>query len=207
MDIMMSEHGINRIILASKSISRKTILYNAGLRFDVIPSEIDERAVEEPLLRTGFSPEDIALVLAEAKAETVSMTSPDSYTIGADQILEFEGERITKPDTMKSARRLLLRMRGKTHHLHSAVAVARRGEVLWTNAGTAHLTMREYSPEFVGRYLAQVGEEALTSVGAYRIEGLGIHLFEKIGGDYFTILGIPLLPLLKYLREHSVIDL
>lgn len=121
-------------------------------------------------------------------------------------MLEFEGRRLTKPADMEAARRQLLAMSGKRHELHSAVTLARDGETLWTHVGTVRLTMRDFGPEFVGRYLAKAGEDILSSVGAYQLEGPGIQLFERIEGDYFTVLGLPLLPLLEKLRERGAIE-
>lgn len=194
------------IILASRSPSRQAILSNAGISFTVHVSNIDERAVEAPLLEAGFPADDIALLLAEAKAEKVSAEFPGAYVIGADQVLAFEDDRLVKPETMEDARRQLLRLRGRTHSLHSAVVVAHDGETRWHEISTAHMTMRNFGPEFVGRYLARAGEDVLTSVGAYRLEGLGVQLFDEIDGDYFTILGLPLLPLLSYLRAEGIVE-
>lgn len=197
---------MTELVLASGSRIRAELLRNAGLTFDVDPARVDERAIEAPLLESDFSPEDIAQVLAEAKAQEVSERRPGALVIGADQVLDFEGERLTKPADMEAARRQLLAMSGKTHALHSAAAIARDGQTLWRNVGTVRLTMRPFGPEFVGRYLAGVGEVALTSVGAYQLEGPGIQLFSAIDGDYFTVLGLPLLPLLGELRVLGAID-
>lgn len=194
------------LVLASGSRIRAELLKNAGLEIDVDPASVDERAVEEPLLEAGFSPEDIASVLAEAKANDVSERRPDDLVIGADQILAFEGERRTKPDDMEAARRQLLQFSGKTHELLSAVVISRNGEAIWRHVSTARLTMRDLSPEYVGLYLAAAGDDVLSSVGAYQLENIGIQLFEKIEGDYFTILGLPMLPLLGQLRALGVIE-
>ncbi|MBO6758106.1 MAG: Maf-like protein [Roseibium sp.] len=194
------------LILASGSRIRAELLKNAGLEFEVEPSEIDERAVEAPLLEAGFSPDDLASVLAEAKAQDVSSRRPEKLVIAADQILAFDGARHTKPEDMAAARRQLLKFAGKTHELWSAVVLARGGETLWRHISVARLTMRAFSPAFVGHYLADVGEAALSSVGAYQLEGRGIQLFERIEGDYFTILGLPLLPLLDELRKQGVLE-
>ncbi|MCA1242770.1 Maf-like protein [Stappia stellulata] len=197
---------MTEIILASASRIRGELLRNAGLNIIVDPADVDERAIEEPLLKSGFPPADIAEVLAEAKAQAVSERHPGALVIGADQVLEFEGNRLTKPDDMEAARRQLLAMSGKTHALHSAVTLARDGETLWRHVATVRLKMRDFGPAFVGRYLAQVGEVALTSVGAYQLEGPGVQLFETIDGDYFSVLGLPLLPLLARLREQGAIE-
>jgi septum formation protein len=136
----------------------------------------------------------------------VSDLASGAYVIGADQVLVLEGRILSKPDSMEAARWQLLDLRGKSHTLHTAVAVATMGETIWSETEIATLTMRKLSPEFIGRYLAAAGEEALSSVGAYQIESLGIQLFEKIDGDYFSILGLPLLPLLDTLRREGVIE-
>jgi septum formation protein len=194
------------LVLASGSRIRAELLTNAGLSFAVDPAQVDERAAEAPLLASGSSAEDIASVLAEVKAQDVSARHPGALVIGADQVLEFDGERLVKPEDMEAARRQLLAMSGRTHALHSAAAVVRDGETLWTHVGTVRLKMRKFGPEFVGRYLARVGETALTSVGAYQLEGPGIQLFEAIDGDYFTVLGLPLLPVLNELRRLGAIE-
>ncbi|WP_417767050.1 Maf-like protein [Stappia sp.] len=194
------------LVLASGSRIRAELLRNAGLTFRVDPAGVDERAIEAPLLESGFSPEDIAQVLAEAKAQETSLRNPGALVVGADQVLEFGGARLTKPDDMEAARRQLLAMSGKTHALHSAAAIARDGETIWRAVGTVRMKMRAFGPEFVGRYLAAVGDDALASVGAYQLEGRGVQLFEAIDGDYFTVLGLPLLPLLDELRHQGVLE-
>ncbi|WP_395173710.1 Maf-like protein [Roseibium alexandrii] len=194
------------LVLASGSKIRAELMRNAGLTIDVDPANVDERAVEAPLLKAGFPPEDLASVLAEAKANDVSARRSGELVIGADQILAFEGERRTKPDDMEAARRQLLAFSGKTHELLSAVVISKDGEAIWRHVSTARLTMRTLSPAFVGHYLAEAGDDVLSSVGAYQLEGLGLQLFEKIDGDYFTILGLPMLPLLAQLRELGVIE-
>lgn len=197
---------MHSVILASTSKIRATLLANAGIEFDAIGADVDERAVEEPLIKANFLPEDIASVLAEAKALDVSQKYPGAYVVGADQILSFRGRRWTKPETMDEARANLLEFRGESHELHAAVVCARDGETVWRHVSTARLTMRDFSPTFLGRYLASAGEAVLTSVGAYQLEGEGVQLFERIEGDYFTILGLPLLPLLAFFRQEGVID-
>lgn len=196
----------DRIVLASSSPFRADILKNAGLAFEVKPAELDERAAEAPLAETGASPQDVAQVLAEAKATEVSERAGDAWVVGADQTLSLGDEIFHKPDDMEGARRHLLALSGKTHQLNSAVVLARGGEVVWRHVATASLTMRTLDPAFIGRHLAAVGEKALSSVGAYQIEGPGIQLFERIEGDYFTIVGLPLLPLLAELRSRGAID-
>jgi septum formation protein len=192
------------LVLASASRTRQLLLERTGVEFTAVPSPLDERAAERPLLEAGATPEDIAVALAMAKAVAVSEERPGDLVIGADQVLEFAGERLTKPADMEAARRMLLRLSGKTHVLHSAVAAAREGAVTWHHAEPARLAMRRLDPAQIGRYLAAVGDAALTSVGAYQIEGRGIQLFEQIEGDYFAILGLPLLPLLAFLRSENL---
>jgi septum formation protein len=195
-----------RIILASGSPFRKTLLENAGIDFEAIPASIDERAVEAPLEGSGASPEDVAVVLAEAKALDVSARNHGAIVIGSDQTLSLGDTVFHKPADMEAARRHLLKLSGKTHHLNSAVVLARNGETLWRHVAVARLTMRTLTPGLIGRYLSRVGDKALSSVGAYQIEAEGIQLFDEIEGDYFTIVGLPLLPLLAALRDQGAID-
>jgi len=195
-----------KLILASGSSARRLLLENAGLSFEVVQPGLDERTAEQPLLDAGAAVEDIALTLAMAKAAMVSEAHPGDLVIGADQMLELDGERLTKPVDMEAARRQLLKLSGKVHVLHSAVACARNAEIVWQHSEPAHMTMRRLTPEFVGRYLAAVGPPALSSVGAYQLEGRGVQLFERIEGDFFAILGLPLLPLLAFLRREGVVE-
>lgn len=195
-----------KIVLASGSPFRKALLTNAGVAVDAVPASVDERALEAPLQDTGVSPEDVALILAEAKAVDVNERKPGAFVLGCDQTLSLGDEVFHKPTDMEGARRTLLALSGKTHQLNSAVVLVRDGAVLWRHVGIANLTMRKLDPAFIGRHLASVGEQALGSVGAYQIEGEGIQLFDKIEGDYFTIVGLPLLPLLAELRKLGAID-
>ncbi|NGN43804.1 Maf-like protein [Mesorhizobium sp. CGMCC 1.15528] len=195
-----------KIILASASPFRKALLANAGIEFTAIPADVDERALEAPLEGTGATPEDVASILAEAKAINVSESRPGALVIGCDQTLSLGDRVFHKPRDKEDARRHLLDLSGKTHQLNSAVVLVRDGETLWRDVSIARLTMRKLDPAFIGRHLASVGDKALASVGAYQIEGEGIQLFEKIDGDYFTIVGLPLLPLLAKLRELGAID-
>jgi septum formation protein len=195
-----------RIVLASGSRFRKAMLEAAGVDIDVVPADIDERAVEMPLEGTGASPEDVAQVLAEAKAFDVSERKPGRLVLGCDQTLSLGDELFHKPKDMEDARRHLLKLSGRTHQLNSAAVLARNGQALWRDVGIARLTMRKLEPAFIGRHLARVGPMALNSVGAYQIEGEGIQLFEKIEGDHFTIVGLPLLAVLKELRAMGAID-
>lgn len=195
------------LILASSSKSRARMLEAAGLAFIAEPPGLDEATMRQAISgEKSLDPHDVAEVLARAKAEAVSDLAPQAYVIGADQILALGKIVISKPDSMEAARRQLLDLSGKTHTLHTAVAVATSGETLWAETTVATLTMRKLSPELIGRYLAAAGEEVLGSVGAYQLESLGVQLFEKIDGDYFSILGLPLIPLLDTLRREGVIE-
>jgi len=193
-------------VLASGSPHRRALLENAGLEFAVDSARIDERAAEAPLAASGATPEDVAQVLATGKAMDVSERHPGRLVLGCDQTLSLGDEIFHKPADMEQARRHLLKLSGKTHQLNSAAVLVRDGEEMWSHVGIARLTMRPLEPAFVGRHLARVGQAALTSVGAYQIEGEGIQLFEKIDGDYFTIVGLPMLPLLAKLRDLGAID-
>ncbi|RWN64056.1 Maf-like protein [Mesorhizobium sp.] len=195
-----------KIILASGSPFRKALLVHAGVAVEAVLAAVDERALEAPLQGSGISPEDVALVLAEAKAAEVSERKPGALVLGCDQTLSLGDEVFHKPADMEAARRHLLALSGRTHQLNSAVVLARDGAVLWRHVGVASLTMRKLDPAFIGRHLARVGAKALSSVGAYQIEGEGIQLFERVEGDYFTIVGLPLLPVLAKLREFGAID-
>jgi septum formation protein len=193
---------MDRLILASKSPTRVGLLENAAIAFEAIPARIDERDVEAPLIAAGRTASDIALALAEAKARDVAARSAGARVIGADQTLDVEGARWNKPATIDAARAQLRSLAGRTHHLNAAVVVVEDDAVRWRHVETAALTMRALTDAEIAAYLATVGEAALGSVGAYQIEGPGIQLFDRIEGDYFAILGLPLLPLLKWLREH-----
>lgn len=196
----------DEIILASASPFRREMLERAGLAFRAEAAAIDERVAEEPVIRAGAAPEDVALVLAEAKALDVSTRHPGCWIIGTDQTLSLGDEILHKPADMDEARRRLLALSGRTHNLNSAVVLAHDGETVWRHVSIARMTMRELKPGFIGRHLARTGEAVLASVGAYQIEGEGIQLFESIEGDLFTIVGLPLLPLLAELRNRGLID-
>lgn len=194
------------LVLASASPFRRTLLENAGLTFDARAAEVDERALERPLEQSGASPVDVALALAEAKAQDVARHFPGAIVIGSDQTMSLGPRVYHKPKDMAEAADHLLSLSGETHSLNSAIVLVRAGEVLWRHVSTAHMTVRPLTRDFVGRHLKRVGAKALASVGAYQLEGEGIQLFEKIEGDYFTILGLPMLPLLSKLRELGSID-
>ncbi|ODN72130.1 Maf-like protein [Methylobrevis pamukkalensis] len=197
---------MTRLILASGSATRASLLTQAGLIFERRAPDVDERTIEATLEGTGAGPDDVAQVLADVKASEVSRLHPEALVIGADQTLSLDGVRFHKPADLAAARQQLLDLSGRIHTLSSAVACARGGEVVWRHVSQAHLTMRPFGPAFVRHYLSIVGERALTSVGAYQLEGMGIQLFEEIDGDYFTILGLPLLPLLGRLREEGILE-
>jgi septum formation protein len=195
------------LILASASKSRARILEAAGLAFIVEPPGLDETAMRQAVSGEGtLDPRDVAEVLARAKAEAVSDLAPQAYVIAGDQILALGKTMLSKPDSMEAARRQLLDLSGKTHTLHIAVALATNGDTVWAETTVATLTMRKLSPQYIGRYLAAAGDEVLSSVGAYQLESLGVQLFDKIDGDYFSILGLPLIPLLDTLRREGVIE-
>ncbi len=193
------------LILASGSSARSAVLSAAGVTFTVRPTDIDERAVEIPLIAGGASPGDIAIALAEEKSLAVSRSAPGAIVVGADQTLDLDGERWHKPADLAEARRQIARLAGHTHRLTSGVAAARDGRILWRHVATAQMTMRRLTDTDIDAYLAEAGARAAGSVGAYQIEGPGIRLFETIDGDYFTILGLPLLPLLAFLRSEGEI--
>jgi septum formation protein len=200
------QSGRPPLILASSSKVRARLLEAAGLAFIVEGPGLDEHAMRQAISAGSLSPQDVAEVLARAKAEAVSELARNAFVVGADQVLALGDRIFTKPDSMEAARGELLDLSGKSHILHSAVALATKGETVWAYAESSTLTMRKLTPQFIGRCLAAAGEEVLSSVGAYQIEGLGIQLFEKIDGDYFSILGLPLLPLLDALRREGAIE-
>lgn len=187
------------LILASQSSARKALLAGAGLRFETSPAQIDERALETEVLGKGGDAADVARRLAEAKALAVSRPG---IVIGADQVLAIEGELLHKPDDLGAAATQLDRLAGRTHFLYAGVALANDGQLLWSSTETASLTMRRFDAVERDLVLGLEGSDVLGSVGAYRLEGPSIRLFERIEGDYFTILGLPLLPLLAALRQH-----
>ena len=198
---------INReIILASSSSSRKLMLDGAGIKYQALSPDVDEGAILESLEGSDLTPSDMAEVLARAKAETVSAGQTGACVIGGDQILSFEDRIFTKPENFEDARDALLALKGKTHTLHSAVVVAMGGETRWAHVETAHMTMRDFSPAFLGTYLGSVGDDICRSVGAYELEGLGVHLFEKIIGDHFVVRGMPLIALINYLYKDGVLS-
>lgn len=197
---------MTRIILASGSPHRLEILTNAGVQVDVEKANIDERSIEAPIIEAGLGSADVAEILAVSKANDVSARNVDAYVIGCDQTLSLEGELLHKPKDMEEARRRLLALSGKVHELNSAVAIIRNGETVWSYVETCSIEFRDLDPGFIGRHLAQAGDKVLSSVGAYQIEGMGVQLFKKIEGDFFSIMGLPILPLLEKLRELELVD-
>jgi septum formation protein len=193
------------LILASQSQVRQTLLANAGLSFEAKPAAIDERAIQKNsgLVAAG----EIAAHLAREKARFVSLQSPGRYVIGADQTLECDGRLFNKPAGRAGAIEHLHALAGRTHVLHAAIAVARDGKPLFEDVSIARLTMRELSDGAIEAYLDAAGDAVTASVGAYQLEGLGVHLFSRIEGDHFTILGLPLLPLLAFLRSQRLLSL
>jgi septum formation protein len=195
--------GQQRLILASQSRARKMLLENAGLDFEALPADIDERAVQRD---SGLSaPGDIAAFLAREKALFVSGQRPAQYVIGADQTLALGPRMFSKPAGRAQAAEQLALLAGQTHELHSAVSVARDGRLLFADVSVARMTMRPLAGAEIEAYLDQAGAAVTTSVGAYQLEGLGVHLFERIEGDHFTILGLPLLSLLAFLRGEKLL--
>lgn len=187
------------LVLASRSVARKSLLEAAGIPVEVRAVDIDERAIEA---RAGdLGPSQVANLLAESKARMATAGWPGRIVLGADQTLALDTRRFNKPDDRASAREQLRALAGHSHELHSAVVAASDQGVLFACVQSARLTMRTMSDQFIESYLDAIGSQALTSVGSYQLEGLGIHLFEQIEGDHFTILGLPLLPLLTFLRR------
>ncbi|MEW9617312.1 Maf-like protein [Shinella sp. S4-D37] len=194
------------LILASQSPFRRMLMEDAGLAFETEAAAIDERAVEAALAVHDPTPEAIAAALAVEKALDVARRRPGALVIGSDQTLSLDGRVFHKPADMAEARTHLQAMSGRTHSLNCGIALVRDGETVWRHVSVAHLTMRPLSHAFLDRHLARVGTRVLASVGAYQLEGEGVQLFERIDGDYFTILGLPLLPLLAKLRDLGAID-
>lgn len=192
------------LVLASKSPARAGLLRAAGLTIVTAEAAIDERSVETAL-GSDIDGEDVALILAQAKAADVAPRFPDTRVIGADQTLTCEGRIIHKAEDDQDLRKKLLWLSARTHTLSAAVVVVQNGETVWQHTAQAHMTMRKLSPEFIGRYVAQTRSDSLHSVGGYQLEGPGSQLFDSIDGDYFTILGLPLLPLLAWLRSENVL--
>jgi septum formation protein len=195
--------GQERLILASQSQARQTLLANAGIEFEAVAAEIDERAVQQASGRT--SPSEIAGLLAREKARSVSMRRPGQFVVGADQTLALGQDLFTKPASRIQAAEQLRILSGRSHELHSAVAVARDGAISFEAVEIAVMTMRRLSGSEIEAYLDKAGAAVTSSVGAYQLERIGVHLFERVEGDHFTILGLPLLQLLAFLRAEGML--
>lgn len=195
--------GKSPLVLASQSSARKMLLANAGLEFETVTADIDERGIQGT---SGLSnPREIGLLLAREKARAVSVDRPGSCVIGADQTLALGMRLFNKPAGRAQALAQLRDLAGRSHELNSAVAVARDGRIVFEDVSVARMTMRQMSEAELSAYLDAAGDAVTTSVGAYQLESLGIHLFERIEGDHFTILGLPLLPLLAFLRSERLV--
>jgi septum formation protein len=191
------------LVLASKSASRQAVLAGAGIPLETVPADIDERALESEVgLR---EPSEVAALLAHAKAAAVAAARPGRLVLGADQTLSLGSRVFAKPADRAAAREQLMLLRGATHALHSAITVVRDSTVLLEHCDVARLHMRAFSDAFLDDYLDAAGDAVVASVGAYQVERLGIQLFERIDGDHFTILGLPLLPLLEFLRQQGAL--
>jgi septum formation protein len=195
-----------KLILASNSSSRKLLMQGAGLQFESTGADIDERGIEARLAASYAKPPEIAVELAKAKALWVSERNPEAYVIGSDQVLSLGDRLFHKPLSMGEAADHIRAMSGETHHLNCGAAIAFRGVIIWSDVSIAGMTMRNISPAFLQTYIDLSGDSILQCVGAYQFEGPGIQLFEKIEGDYFTILGLPMLKLLAGLRQLELID-
>ncbi|WP_456152001.1 Maf family protein [Azospirillum argentinense] len=197
--------AVPTVVLASGSRTRAEMLERAGVRVTLVPAAVDEEEIKLAARAEGAPVEDVAEALAELKAQRVTRKHPGALVIGADQMLECEGRWFDKPADRDAARVQLQDLRGKMHRLVSCAVVIRDGERLWHHVDRARLTMRPFSDAFLDSYLNAAGDDVLGSVGAYHLEGLGAQLFHRVDGDFFTILGLPLLPLLGFLRVHGVI--
>ncbi|WP_394707793.1 Maf family protein [Roseovarius pacificus] len=190
---------MRQIILASGSDIRATLLRNAGVVFDVVPARVDEEALRDAMLAEDAGARDIADALAEMKAQKISAKHPEALVIGCDQVLNLQGQLLTKPDSPEMARTQLLAMRGKRHELLSAAVICENGKAIWRHVGVVRLLMRQFSDAYLDDYIARNWDSIRHSVGAYKLEEEGVRLFSQVQGDYFTVLGLPLLELLSYL--------
>ena len=194
---------MSRLILASASPIRAELLKRAGVDLVVEPAQVDEATIRESLKAEGASVEDVADALAETKASQIGRRRPDDLVVGCDQMLDLEGDWLEKPGTLENAKAQLARLAGRTHRLVSSAVVVQGRQRLWGATDPAQLSMRKLNAAAIEAYLAAAGSAVLGSVGCYQIEAIGIRLFERIQGDYFTILGLPLLPLMNFLRMHG----
>ncbi|MBI0534771.1 septum formation protein Maf [Roseomonas sp. KE2513] len=193
------------LVLASASSARRALLDAAGLRFEAVAAAVDEASIKESAKAEGFPAADAALMLAEAKARRIAARRPDALVIGCDQILTLGDRWFDKPENPAGARAHLQALRGGTHQLVTAVLCWRGGERIWHHVATPRLTMRPFSDAFLDAYLSLEGDRVAESVGAYRLEGPGVHLFDRVEGEHAAILGLPLLALLGFLRQHGVL--
>lgn len=196
---------MTRLILASASKIRSELLRNAGLDVESLAARIDEEALRAALEAEGASPRDQADALAELKAEKIARRFPDAVVIGCDQVLDFKGRVFGKPASIDAARAQLQELRGQTHKLLSAVVLYEKGRPVWRHMGEVRLTMREFSPSYLEDYITRQGPVLLETVGGYQLEAEGVRLFSDVHGDYFTVLGLPLMPLLGYLAQRGMI--
>ena len=194
------------LILASTSDIRKMLLRNAGLDFDVVPTRVDEETIRNSMLAEEASPRDIADALAELKATKASQKHPEALTIGCDQVLNLQGKILSKPKSPAEARVQLVDMRGKRHDLLSAVVICEGGKPIWRHVGVVRMTMRSFSDAYLDSYIDRNWESIRHSVGAYKLEEEGVRLFSRVEGDYFTVLGLPLLDLLSYLTLRGDLE-
>ncbi|MGG5886878.1 Maf family protein [Falsiroseomonas sp. HC035] len=207
----MRQSPVPALILASASPARRAVLEAAGLRFEARAAAVDEAAIKEGAQAEGIPPAEAALMLAEAKAMRIARGAPGALVIGCDQLLVAPDDQgaprwFDKPPDLAAARAQLLALRGRRHELVTATVAWRGGERIWQDVTTPRLTMRDFSDAFLDAYLAAEGEALLASVGAYRLEGPGVQLMAKIEGEHSAILGLPLLPLLRFLRQHGVLE-
>ena len=200
--IQAAEAGL---VLASASASRKALLEQAGLRFAARAARVDEAEIKRAARADGASARDTALLLADIKAQHIARRDPEALVIGCDQLLVCEGAWFDKPADLAEARAHLTALRGRAHTLVTAILCRRGGRRVWHHVAEPSLTMREFSDAFLDAYVAAEGEALTTTVGAYRLEGLGVHLFDRVEGEHASILGLPLLPLLGFLRQHGVL--
>lgn len=194
-----------RVVLASQSLARRALLEGAGLDFEAMPAAVDEAAIKESAKAEGLSPAEAATMLADAKAARIARRNPEAIVIGADQLLVCEGDWFDKPADLEAARAQLRRLRNRPHELVTATVVWRDGARAWHHVATPRLVMRDFSDAFLDAYLAREGAFVTSSVGAYRLEGMGIQLMREVRGDHSAILGLPLLPLLAYFRDSGVL--
>ena len=197
---------MSKIVLASSSQIRAQLLQNAGVTFDVVPARVDEEGFRDAMLASEASARDVADGLAEMKAQKVSAKRPDDLVIGCDQVLNFQGQLISKSDSPDTAIAQLQKMRGQRHELLSAAVICENGKPIWRHVGVARLMMRPFSYEYLEAYVNRNWESIQRSVGAYKLEEEGVRLFSQVQGDYFTVLGLPLLELLSYLTLRGDLD-